>query len=66
MAQKKALKLNLSSGLPMTAKDVSQRLAIFNKWRTGEDGRTMDEAGIKPRQITLDIEFACKILSELQ
>jgi hypothetical protein len=65
MEQKKALKLNLSSGLPMTAKEVSKRLCAFNKWRTGEDGRTMDEAGLKPRQITLDIEFACKTLSEL-
>ena len=65
MAQKKALKLNLSSGLPMTAKEVSKRLAAFNKWRTGEDGRTMDEAGLKPRQITLDIEFAIKELAKL-
>ena len=65
MEQKKASKLNLSSGLPMTAKEVSQRLTIFNKWRTGEDGRTMDEAGIKPRQVTLDIEFAIKELAKL-
>jgi len=49
----------------MTAKEVSKRLAAFNKWRTGEDGRTMDEAGLKPRQITLDIEFAIKQLAEL-
>jgi hypothetical protein len=49
----------------MTAKDVSQRLTIFNKWRTGEDGRTMDEAGIKPKQVTLDIEFAIKELAKL-
>ena len=65
MAQKKALKLNLSSGLPMTNEAVAERLLAFNKWRTGEDGRTMDEAGLNPRQITLDIEFAIKELSEL-
>ena len=65
MAQKKALKLNLSSGLPMTNEAVAERLLAFNKWRTGEDDRTMDEAELKPRQITLDIEFAIKALSEL-
>jgi hypothetical protein len=46
----------------MTSKAVAERLLAFNKWRTGEDGRTMDEAGLKPRQITLDIEFAIKAL----
>ena len=65
MAQKKALKLNLSSGLPMTNEAVAERLLAFNKWRTGEDGRTMDEADLKPRQITLDIEFAIKELEKL-
>ncbi len=65
MAQKKALKLNLSSGLPMTNEAVAERLLAFNKWRTGEDDRTMDEAELKPRQITLDIEFAIKALSGL-
>jgi hypothetical protein len=57
-------KLKQSSALPMTSKAVAERLLAFNKWRTGEDDRTMDEAELKPRQITLDIEFACKILSE--
>ncbi len=65
MAKKKELKSNQSSGLQMTSKAVAERLLAFNKWRTGEDGRTMDEAGLKPRQITLDIEFAIKELSEL-
>lgn len=65
MIKKKSLKLKQYFGLPMTPKAVSERLAIFNKWRTGEDGRTMDEAGIKPKQITLDLEFACKKLAEL-
>jgi hypothetical protein len=49
----------------MTAKEVSNRLAAFNQWRSGEDGRTMDEAGLKPRQITLDLEFAIKELAKL-
>ena len=65
MAKKKELKSNQSSGLQMTSKAVAERLLAFNKWRTGEDGRTMDEAGLKPKQITLDIEFAIKELSEL-
>jgi hypothetical protein len=65
MAKKKESKSKQSSGPKMTAKEVSKRLVAFNKWRIGEDGRTMDEAGLKPRQITLDIEFACKTLSEL-
>jgi hypothetical protein len=65
MAQKKALKLNLSAGLPMTNEAVAERLLAFNKWRTGEDDRTMEEADLKPRQITLDIEFAIKELQKL-
>ena len=65
MAKKKALKSNQSSGVQMTSKAVAERLFAFNKWRTGEDGRTMDEAGLKPKQITLDIEFAIKELSKL-
>jgi hypothetical protein len=55
---------SISNNQIMTRKAVAKRLLAFNKWRTGEDERTMDEAGLKPRQITLDIEFACKILSE--
>ena len=50
----------------MTNEAVTERLLAFNKWRTGEDDRTMDEAGLKPRQITLDIEFACIKLSQLK
>lgn len=65
MAKKKELKSEQSCGLPMTSKAVAERLFAFNKWRTGEDGRTMDEAGLKPRQITIDIEFAAKELSKL-
>lgn len=65
MEKKKELKSKQSSGLPMTSKAVAKRLFAFNKWRTGEDGRTMDEAGLKPKQITLDLEFAIKELSKL-
>jgi hypothetical protein len=64
MSTNKNSKLKQFSALPMTSKAVAERLLAFNKWRTGEDDRTMDEAELKPRQITLDIEFACKILSE--
>ncbi len=65
MARKKASKSKQFSGLPMTPKDVSERLNNFNKWRIGEDNRTMDEAGLIPKQITLDIEFAIKELAKL-
>ncbi len=58
--------INLISNQPiMTSKAVAERLLAFNKWRTGEDDRTMDEADLKPRQITLDIEFAIKELEKL-
>ena len=66
MVKKKESKSKQSFGLPMTSKAVAERLLTFNKWRTGEDDRTMDEAGLKPRQITLDIEFACEKLSQLK
>ena len=49
----------------MTKEAVIERLLAFNKWRTGEDDRPMDEADLKPRQITLDIEFAIKELQKL-
>ena len=49
----------------MTKEAVIERLLAFNKWRTGEDDRTMDEANLKPKQITLDIEFAIKELQKL-
>lgn len=65
MVKKKESKSKQSSGQPMNPKAVSERLDNFNKWRSGEDGRTMDEAGIKPRQITLDLDFAIKTLAAL-
>lgn len=42
-----------------------ERLRAFNKWRTGEDDRTMDEAGIHPHQITEDIKNVCDELEKL-
>lgn len=65
MENNKKSKSKQSSGLIMTNEAVAQRLLVFNKWRTGEDDRTMDEADLKPRQITLDIEFAIKELQKL-
>jgi len=65
MSINKNSKLKQFSATPMTIKAVAERLLAFNKWRTGEDGRTMDEADLKPRQITLDIEFAIKELEKL-
>lgn len=65
MENNKKSKSKQSSGLIMTNEAVAQRLLVFNKWRTGEDDRTMDEADLKPRQITLDIEFAIKKLQKL-
>ena len=42
-----------------------ERLRAFNKWRTGEDDRTMDEIGIEPKQITKDINNVCNELEKL-
>lgn len=42
-----------------------ERLRAFNKWRTGEDDRTMDEAGIQPNQVTADIKNVCDELEKL-
>ena len=42
-----------------------ERLRVFNKWRTGEDDRTMDEIGIKPSQVTEDIKNVCDELEKL-
>ena len=64
MENNKKSKSKQSSGLIMTNEAVAQRLLVFNKWRTGEDDRTMDEADLRPRQITLDIEFAIKELQK--
>jgi hypothetical protein len=58
-------KVRLSLRPQMTIEKVAKRLFNFNKWRSGEDSRTMDEAGLKPEQITLDIDFACQKLLEL-
>jgi len=42
-----------------------ERLRAFNDWRTGKDERTMDEAGIVPKQITMDIKTVCDELEKL-
>ena len=65
MENNKKSKSKQFSGLIMTKEAVIERLLAFNKWRTGEDDRTMDEANLKPKQITLDIEFAIKELQKL-
>jgi len=42
-----------------------ERLRAFNSWRTGEDDRTMDEAGIVPSIVTKDIQVVCDELEKL-
>jgi hypothetical protein len=42
-----------------------ERLRAYNDWRTGKDERTMDEAGITPKQVTADIETVCNELEKL-
>ncbi len=42
-----------------------ERLRVYNDWRTGKDERTMDEAGIVPKQITIDIKTVCDELEKL-
>ena len=42
-----------------------ERLRAYNKWRTGEDDRTMDEVGIKPIELTADIKNVCDELEKL-
>jgi archaellum component FlaC len=50
----------------MQIEEVIKRLREFNKWRTGEDERTMEEVGIIPSQITKDIDFICNFVKNLQ
>jgi hypothetical protein len=42
-----------------------ERLRAYNRWRTGEDERTMEQAGIDPKLITQDIKTACDELEKL-
>ena len=42
-----------------------ERLRAYNRWRTGEDDRTMDEVGIKPSELTADIKNVCDELEKL-
>ena len=55
----------LSAYLQIMIEKAIERLRNFNKWRTGEDDRTMDEAGIKPSQVTEDINNVCDELEKL-
>ena len=55
----------LSAYLQIMIEKAIERLRNFNKWRTGEDDRTMDEAGIVPKQITIDIKTVCDELEKL-
>jgi len=40
-----------------------ERLRAYNDWRIGKDERTMEEAGITPSQITIDLQ---NVLNELE
>jgi len=51
---------------PMTPWAVAQRLLNYNKWRSGLDERTMDEAGVAPRQVSIDIDYACEKLLDME
>jgi hypothetical protein len=42
-----------------------ERLRAYNRWRIGEDDRTMDEAAINPSQVTEDIKNVCDELDKL-
>ena len=55
----------LSAYLQIMIEQAIERLRTFNKWRTGEDDRTMDEVGIKPSQVTEDIKNVCDELEKL-
>ena len=40
-----------------------ERLRVYNEWRKGNDERTMDEAGITPKQVSIDLD---NVLDELE
>ena len=42
-----------------------ETLKRFNAWRTGEDDRTMDEAGIVPSEVTKAIDDVVNMHDEL-
>lgn len=46
----------------MTKDNAIDVLERFQKWRTGEDKRTMEDAGIVPRKISEAILIAIKSL----
>lgn len=41
-------------------------LAVFNKWRIGEDERTLDEIGLTPKNIGEAIDGVLKELANLK
>ena len=46
--------------------DHLELLRCFNAWRTGEDERTMEEAGIVPSEITAALNAAIEELEKLR
>lgn len=47
-----------------TNKELADELQRFQDWRTGKDERTMDEAGIVPRQLTAMIDLSIERLGD--
>lgn len=43
----------------MDIKKSVDTLKRYNDWRTGNDHRTMDEAGVVPHEITIAIDTLC-------
>lgn len=54
-----------SAYLQIMIEKAIERLRAYNDWRTGKDERTMDEAGIIPKQVTTDIKNVCDELEKL-
>ena len=50
---------------PMPSGYMLNTLIKFQKWRIGEDERTLDEAGLTPRSITLAIDWAIEQLVDI-
>ena len=49
---------------PMPRGYMLNMLVKFQKWRIGEDVRTLDETGLTPRLITLAIDWAIEQLDK--
>ena len=48
----------------MSTEEAHKILVNFQRWRTGEDERTYDEAGIVARKVTQAIDVAISKLTE--